>query len=80
MKYKANPVLVDASRIVSIGPKGHRGDFHCALEDGKNVIATAEMCSRFEPTIGDYWVVQQDGYVYLNPAEVFERKYSPVEG
>jgi len=37
------------------------------------------MIARFEPQLGDYWVIQEDGYVYLNPKEVFERKYSPVE-
>ena len=24
---------------------------------------------------GDYWVIQPDSYVYLNPKDVFERKY-----
>lgn len=26
----------------------------------------------------DYWVIQSDGYVYLNPAKVFERKYTRI--
>ena len=30
------------------------------------------------PVAGDYVVTQEDGYQYLNPKEVFERKYSPV--
>src|ERR1700691_2146243 len=33
------------------------------------------MTARYAPKVGDYWVVQSDGYAYLNPAEVFERKY-----
>lgn len=36
------------------------------------------MTSRYQPVVGDYLVIQEDGYEYLNPKEVFERKYSPV--
>lgn len=48
------------------------------LDDGRIVTATPDMTSRMTPVVGDYWVVQSDGYVYLNPKSVFERKYSPV--
>lgn len=90
MKYQANPVIVDAHRIVSVGPilgcrtffpDGHdepEGSQHLALENGESAIATAEMRSRMEPQPGDYWVIQSDGYVYLNPKDVFERKYAAV--
>jgi hypothetical protein len=89
MKYSANPVIVDAFKIVSVGPvlavttvfrDGHveyEGSQHLALENGENVIASAEMRARMSPAPGDYYVVQSDGYPYLNPKEVFERKYSP---
>lgn len=33
------------------------------------------MMARYTPVVGDYWVVQEDGYIYLNPRDVFERKY-----
>jgi hypothetical protein len=33
-----------------------------------------------QPKSGDYLVRQEDGYEYLNPKEVFERKYSLAEG
>lgn len=36
------------------------------------------MISRFIPQAADYWVIQEDGYVYLNPKDVFERKYSKL--
>lgn len=48
------------------------------LENGKVVTATPEMTSRMTPVVGDYWVIQSDGYIYLNPKAVFERKYSPA--
>jgi hypothetical protein len=46
------------------------------LSDGRVVTATPDMTSRMTPVVGDYWVVQADGYVYLNPKNIFERKYS----
>jgi hypothetical protein len=45
------------------------------LENGENVVATSEMTARYKPVAGDYWVIQSDGYIYLNPKEFFERKY-----
>jgi hypothetical protein len=78
MKYQANPVRVEAFKIVGVSP-GNDGDVHVALEDGSTKLATLEMCARMEPKVGDYWVIQADGYIYLNPKEVFERKYHPVQ-
>ena len=37
------------------------------------------MTARYQPKIGDYLVRAEDGYEYLNPANVFERKYSEVK-
>ncbi len=48
-------------------------------EDGRVVNATPDMISRMTPVVGDYWVVQADGYIYLNPKDVFLRKYRPKE-
>lgn len=39
-------------------------------------LASPEMTARYWPKVGDYLVRQADGYEYLNPKEVFERKYS----
>lgn len=78
MKYKANPVIVDAHIIIRVGPVTPQGGMPCILQNGEDVLATKEMISRFIPDAGDYWVIQEDGYTYLNPKEVFERKYSPV--
>jgi hypothetical protein len=81
VKYIANPIEVEAHRIVSVGPgtatNEAPGPRNLALENGENVTATSEMCARMAPKVGDYWVIQSDGYIYLNPKEVFERKYSP---
>ncbi len=81
MKYQANPVVVDAEIIVGTGAILSDGSVRCALQNGENKTATKEMISRFIPNMdgGDYWVTQPDGYEYLNPKEVFEKKYSPVK-
>lgn len=80
MKYIANPVEVEAFRIEAVAqptPLGHRS---LLLDNESTVICTREMAARYIPVPGDYWVVQQDGYEYVNPAAVFERKYSRVPG
>lgn len=79
MKYTANPVEVDAYIIISVGLVLGDGSMHCATQDGENRVASNGMISRYIPTDGDYWVIQSDGYEYLNPKDVFERKYSPVK-
>lgn len=79
MKYQANPVEVDAQEIVSVGTPLADGSVHLALRNGENVTADAGMVARMTPKEGDYWVVQEDGYTYLNPKDVFERKYHAMD-
>lgn len=79
-KYIANPVEVDAFKITRLGDMFHsprKVGQEMVLEDGRTVLVAPEFLSRITPKLGDYYVVQADGYVYLNPAAVFERKYSP---
>lgn len=82
MKYRAKPVIVDAFAIKHIkgaeGVPGKTPIYHLTLDSGEEVIATSEMTARMEPKPGDYWVIQSDGYIYLNPKEVFERKYEKI--
>lgn len=77
MRYRANPVAVEAFSICKVGDS-ENGNTSLLLENGGTVVATAAMTARMAPTPGDYWVIQSDGYVYVNPKDVFERKYSPV--
>jgi hypothetical protein len=81
-KYVANPVEVEAHVIGHVGPpqegKG-LGRRVLRLDNDDYVVATPEMLSRMTPEVGDYWVIQSDGYVYLNPKDVFERKYRAKE-
>jgi hypothetical protein len=75
MKYIANPVEVDAEIIILCGPVCSDGSMPLVLQGGKEVVADRSMISRYIPSEGDYWVKQSDGYMYVNPKEVFERKY-----
>jgi len=82
-KYISNPREVDAFKITEVQPhefhggQGDRGGFHLHFDNGGQNNATAEMCARMTPKVGDYWVVQADGYIYLNPKDVFEKNYRP---
>jgi hypothetical protein len=76
MKYIGNPVEVDAFKITGLGAREKAG-IVLQTEDMHTRLATDEMLARYTPVVGDYWVIQSDGYAYLNPAAVFERKYSP---
>jgi hypothetical protein len=80
MKYRANPVEVEAFAITHVYPVADQGGGFqvLQLEDGNLVQADKGMLARMSPQVGDYWVIQEDGYIYLNPKAVFERKYSPV--
>ena len=78
MKFKARPVIVEAFKILFTGLKKKDGNVPLTLENGEHVEATPEMLCRMpDKTVrqGDYWVIQPDSYVYLNPKDVFERKY-----
>lgn len=80
MKYQARPVIVDAFKIVSITSMvGGNGTLVVVTDDGAYRKADAPMLARYNPVPGDYWVIQSDGYEYLNPAEVFERKYIDLD-
>ncbi len=78
MKYKANPVIVDAFVIEDKSEMDKKGNIQLLLDNEEEVTANGAMTARYVPNIGDYWVVQEDGYAYLNPKDVFERKYSPL--
>lgn len=79
----ANPVRVKAIRILEVTDITNRApgcgqtspDLMLRLEDGTNCAISADMTARYVPVVGDYMVWQEDGYTYVNPKDVFERKY-----
>jgi hypothetical protein len=78
--HVANPVRVRANAIKRV-EKHMAAPVGClvAILDGaEDVLLTPEMLARITPVSGDYLVTQEDGYVYINPKDVFERKYSPL--
>lgn len=78
MKYVGNPVEVEAFTIVAIADREDDNGVDLTLDNDQVVHADSAMLSRMSPAKGDYWVVQADGYVYLNPKDVFERKYAKL--
>jgi hypothetical protein len=76
----ANPVRVVAKVIDVVD---HRCDgtgvIDLTLEDETHFVLIGSMSARYTPAIGDYLVTQEDGYQYVNPKAVFERKYRPLE-
>lgn len=83
MKYIANPVEVEAFKIVKVHTTHQTepvdGMIHVyELENGEKVQPTEAMMSRMIPVVGDYWVIRSDGYIYLNPKDVFECNYRPA--
>lgn len=71
-QYVANPVIVDAAVIEDTR---HEGGFPEVKIDGAWMKLPEGADARYQPKVGDYYVVQEDGYVYVNPKQVFERKY-----
>jgi hypothetical protein len=79
MKYIANPVEVDAFVITGIGNNlGENFGQEVKVDDGSTRLITPEQMARMTPVVGDYFVIQSDGYIYINPKTVFERKYSQI--
>lgn len=78
MKYTANPVEVEAFKITNVDKAGEPPRATLTLEDGHGFTCDEGMTARYWPKVGDYLVEQADGYKYLNPKDVFERKYSPA--
>lgn len=83
MRYLAKPFVVNAFKIVSVQSEpGANGSRNVATEDGNNRNASATMLLRRVPVSGDYWIVREDGYEYLESKAVFERSYAlaPEQG
>jgi len=74
----ANPVRVTAIRIRDVIETTPEGTFSLTLENGEEYLADPAMLARYRPVSGDYVVRQEDGYEYLNPKDVFERKYRVI--
>ena len=80
--HVANPVHVEARQIVKVEtverPLDRFNLTAVLLDNGVKTELSAGMVARHHPVPGDYLVTQEDGYQYINPREVFERKYRPI--
>lgn len=87
MKYIAKPIVVDAWEITDVAKEAKHlvrnetgsdwvgGETKLLFADREEFICDEGMTARMDPKPGDYLVMQSDGYVYLNPKDVFEGKY-----
>lgn len=79
-RFVARPVEVTALKIVKVERSSSKKiPPRLVLENGQDIFPDKGMVARYLPQRGDYVVVQADGYIYLNPAKVFERKYQRQE-
>lgn len=83
-KYAAKPVQVDAHQIVEVRWDQQenalqRRYFIRLAGEVEFRRLTEGQTARYEPDRGDYLVIQSDGYEYINPKAVFERKYRCIE-
>jgi hypothetical protein len=53
MKYQANPVMVEAFKIVDVSEMDNEGNVQCALNNGENVVADKDMTARYRPKADD---------------------------
>jgi hypothetical protein len=68
-----------AGRIVEIVEAG------CYVENALEGVSHLRlydegMTARYTPTVGDYWVIYEDGYQAISPKTPFEAGYDRVPG
>jgi hypothetical protein len=73
----AKPILVHAAVILAVANEGTHST-RLDLDDGSKFTAPPELTARYVPQAGDLLVTQEDGYQYVNPRDVFERKYREI--
>lgn len=66
-----------AGKITEVVPAG------CYVQDanGDSILRLYEdgMTARYQPVVGDYWVVYDDGYQFLSPKAAFDTGYTLIE-
>jgi hypothetical protein len=76
--HRARPYEVTARKIGAIVGNNTGGGVLLQLTDGSTYVADTAMTARHFPASGDYLIIGEDGFPYLNTASVFERKYEPI--
>jgi hypothetical protein len=51
-----------------------------ATGDGVLLTFQPNMTARYQPVVGDFWVVYEDGYQAISPREAFLGGYVVLEG
>lgn len=71
--------VVRAGKILDVNQ--HDQKLEVENQDGESDIIPYEptLVSRSIPSVGDYYIVYDDGYASWSPAKAFEEGYSPLE-
>lgn len=77
-KYKYKPVEVEGFVITKVRCICQNAEYEITLENGEMKFVGQKMTARMIPVKGDYFVIQGDGYEYLNPKVVFEKKFEEI--
>jgi hypothetical protein len=76
--YQALPVIVAATQIKSIVSMPTSATIMAVCEDGSTHELSRENTSRYRPVLGDYIVILEDGFKYVDPRAVFERTHKRI--
>jgi hypothetical protein len=79
VKYVTRRCVADVHAIMEVGTPHADGDQALVLDNGITVTATHEMTVRIKPQPGDYWVIQDDGYISVLAKRIFQKRYRPEE-
>jgi hypothetical protein len=77
-QFVAKPLHVQAWQILTV----HRNHIRLDVPAGydPDVFLTARQVNSRYPVAGDYYVMLDDGFAFVSPRHVFERKYAPAPG
>lgn len=78
-RYRVRKEVAVTAHVITDVYKNSDGTFLITINDGNPQFPLKDgQAARMEPQVGDYYVITDDGYEYLNPKAVFEAKYKEV--
>ncbi len=71
---------LEIKEITALGTIGNKLQYKLSFKDEtyKSIAIPAEMCSRYTPIEGDYYVVYKDGYESFSPRKEFLDGYTKI--
>lgn len=79
-QYKVKQDVIVTAHVITAVEKSAGGVISITLDNDEHFALTNTQVARYKPVEGDYYVTTADGYEYLNPKSVFEKKYEKIDG